>query len=296
MSQGTDDDANAVRVPGSLCVDLVSSAHARAYRLRIAVPRGTPPPGGWPALLVLDGDAYFGVMTDVMRNRGELAGEIIPFAVVAVGYPDAQPDAWHTRRVLDYTPAAVVQGAWVGATGGLDGFLDTLEHDVLPLLQQRLGIDRANSAIWGHSLGGLAVLAGVLSRPAMLRSWLAVSPAIWVAEADLLQRLSGLAARTAGLGPARRVHIAVGSEEEQLPRRLPPGSRLSPQELQAHVEQARMIGRARDWAARLGAVPGSPLALRLDVITDESHVSVAYAALRPALDLAFDLGDGRSAR
>ena len=288
IQDGEENAADDVRIPGSLCIDLVSSVNSRGYRLRIAVPRAAPPAAGWPALLVLDGDAYFGLMSDVMRNRGELAGEITPFVVVAIGYPDPQPDAWHTRRVLDFTPSACQSQLLVGHTGGLESFLDTLEKDVLPLLQQRLGIDRQSSAIWGHSLGGLAVLAALLSRPTLLRSWLAVSPAIWAAEADLEERLAGFSRHTKDLCLPRAVHIAVGADEEQLPRRLPPGSQHSREELQRLIAQARMVGRARDWAARLRTLPGHALTLRLDVIADESHVSVAYAALRPGLNLAFD--------
>lgn len=289
MKHPGDDEAELVRVPGSRRIDFVSSANGRAYRLHLSLPRRAPPPGGWPALLVLDGDAYFGFATDVMRNRGELAGEISAFVVVAIGYPDEDPEAWHTRRVLDDTPSAPAEGLLVGDTGGLEGFLDTIEHEVLPMLRRRFGVDLARSALWGHSLGGLAVLAALLSRPGLVRSYLAVSPALWVAEADLQQRLPTFPARIANLAEARRVHIAVGADEEQLPVHLRAAPGIDTDALRAQIAQARMVGRARDWADRLRSLHGTPLRLGLDVIAGEGHVSVAYAAMRPALDLAFGL-------
>lgn len=287
MKHPGDEEAELVRVPGSCRIDLVSSANGRAYRLHVALPRRAPPPGGWPALLVLDGDAYFGFATDVMRNRGELAGEISAFVVVAMGYPDDDPEAWHTRRVLDYTPCAPAEGVLVGDTGGLEGFLDTIEHDVLPMLKERFDVDVGRSALWGHSLGGLAVLAALLTRPGLVRSYLAVSPALWVAEADLLQRLQAFPGRMANLAEARRVHIAVGADEEQLPRHMLAADGVDAGRIRAQIARARMAGRARDWADRLRSLQDTPLGLALDVIAGESHVSVAYAALRPALDMAF---------
>jgi len=270
--------------PLSHRIDLVSAVNGRAYRLRVAEPLTPPPAGGWPVLLVLDGDAYFGLMTDAMRNRGCLGHEIDPPLVVAIGYPDDDPQAWHVRRQLDYTPEDPPAGTLApGPFGGLDGFLDTIETHILPLLAQRFVIDRDAVALFGHSLGGLAVLYGLCTRPRLARSWLAVSPALWCAPAALASAERMLPSR---LGAARpRVHIAVGGLEEEPPRWRPPGSVLTLDAAARQVAFARIRGRAQAFAHALRR--HASLTVRYDDLPGETHVSVPYAALRMAFDLAF---------
>jgi len=255
-------------LPRSVQRDLRSCG--RGYRLRISLPQTPPPPEGWPALLVLDGDAYFGLATDATRNRGDLAGEIEPCVVVAIGYPDEDVNAWHSRRVYDYTPAGTHSEALLGEQGGLDDFLRMLECRVMPLLAREFNVAPARSALWGHSLGGLAAVWALLTRPTLCRSYLAVSPALWVArEAIAAQKVTG---------SGKCLHIAVGALEE-----TPPPN--TGEVVIRQLREARMVSSAREFAQSLSAVES--LSLGYQELAGESHVSAPYAALREALDLAF---------
>jgi predicted alpha/beta superfamily hydrolase len=270
-------------------IDLTASGSALRYRLHVWQPPVPPPAGGFPVLWVLDGSGYHGLAVDMVRNRGVIGGEIEPAVVVSVGYPEDDIAVWMARRFDDFTPTDPPPGRGRPGLkhGGLDAYLDMIENDALPAVAARCAIDHQRMAIFGHSMGGLAVLYALFTRPAMLKSWLAISPAIHWNARELLSHESGFADALRAGGIAPRLYIGVG-ELEQAPRTtLPAGSHASVADINAAIAAERYVDDAAELAARLQALPGPPgYRVVHACLSGETHMSVPFAALGAALDLA----------
>ncbi|MEM7728487.1 MAG: alpha/beta hydrolase-fold protein [Pseudomonadota bacterium] len=265
-------------------IDLVASGTGRAYRLRIAQPTPPEPDGGRPVLFVLDGDAYFGLATDLCRNLGGLGREIDEPIVAAIGYPDEDPNAWHSKRALDYTPTAPApDNPMLGFTdpsdyGGLSGFLDMIEQDALPALE-RVGVVPSKLAVFGHSFGALAVMTALIERPALFGGLIAVSPTVYYNNDAMLDALDTLQARLEATDASPRVHVSVGALESTFdPNTLPPAMHEA---RKAWMVREAMVEKARRLADTLEGLPG--LASDFMVVPDETHVGAPYAALPHAL-------------
>ncbi|RYF78598.1 MAG: alpha/beta hydrolase, partial [Comamonadaceae bacterium] len=154
----------------------------RRYRVQLAVPKAPPPAAGHPLLVMLDGNAAFGALTDEMLAQMAASGR--PVAIAALGYQTEQAiDA--TARAYDYTPPVPGEHpTWDSEArqrrgGGADVFLDLIAQQVLPELRRRLPVDAARSTLWGHSYGGLLAVYALLTRPALFARYAAADPSLW---------------------------------------------------------------------------------------------------------------------
>src|SRR5690606_13631769 len=74
----------------------VAAPDGTAYEVMVAWPEGDPPPSGWPALYLLDGERHFASFSVAARGRpGTDPGVIVAIA-----------SGGRARRAMDYTPAA----------------------------------------------------------------------------------------------------------------------------------------------------------------------------------------------
>lgn len=290
------ESSDRVTTAASQVLDLTSERSGRRYRLLVAWPLVPAPASGYPVLFVLDGDGYFGLATDATRNRGSIGREIAPAVVVGISYPDEDPTAWHRRRALEFTPSLPGPGEWpdpestADGFGGLETFLDFLDREAKPAVAALGPVNLAATALFGHSLGGLAVVHALLTRPDSFRTFLTVSPALWWNARAVLGHEAAFASRVEAGEVSPRVLVAVGALEETPPATLPPDSRLTLEEVAHQVARSRMVASARELAARLGRAHGDGgYAVSYLEMAGESHITVPFAALRPALDLAFPL-------
>jgi len=181
------------------------------YRILVSAPSGPPPANGFPAIYVLDGDAWFGAATEIakMREHGKLA----PAVVVGVGYPQRLFfDA--IRRSFDFTPPGAVdadtQNSGI-ALGGADEFLTFLNDRLKPQIRAQHRIDPAAEILFGHSLGGLFVLHALFTAPESFDVYLAASPSILFGDRVVLKREAACLANPQRR--AARVLITVGEFE-----------------------------------------------------------------------------------
>jgi uncharacterized protein len=261
--------------PNTDCRDVIGR-NGRAYRLRLSWPFTPPPASGWPLLTILDGDAYFGVLTDATRNLAQIGAEVVDCAVLGIGYAKADPCAWHKLRALDLTPTRPGPNDFAGAGvdpagfGGLDPFLDMLAEIALPWACERLVINTAQKCLFGHSFGGLATLFARFSRPDLFARHIAISPALYWNGDAVLQ-----SARSTG----RPLYIGVGALEGVPIDRHDDTGEMRVARTRA-VLHADIVGKATLLANQL-VLLGDPV--RFDVFDKETHVGVPYAALAPAL-------------
>lgn len=179
------------------------------YRLFIARPRAAPPPGGWPILYMLDGNAAFDFLTpeDLARVPG--------LVVVGVGY-DTDRQFARELRTRDFTapdgpgdglrPDHVHEGR---IAGGAAIFHDRLTGPLRAAAEAGLAIDPGRRTLWGHSFGGLFTLYALLARPQGFARYAAISPSIWWDE-GLIRRVAQ-AAKPASLP----LLMALGDREKR---------------------------------------------------------------------------------
>ncbi|UOM35633.1 alpha/beta hydrolase [Acuticoccus sp. I52.16.1] len=279
----------AVTIPRAEMHDIVSDASGENYRIFIWRPRTPPPPEGYPVVTVLDGNAVFGLVSDIvgfaeLRPRPD---GIAPAVVVAIGYPVDTPLDF-VRRSFDLTPPADTMtlperpnGKPWPKVGGADAFLAFLETQVKPLVAARVPVDPRREVLMGHSFGGLFALHVLFTRPDAFDAYLAGSPSIWFNDGALAGEADALVA--SGRTVAARLYVAVGGDEQRMTP--PPDDTVDPAARKRWRRANRMVDNAREMAARLdGAVPGLDVAFQ--VFDGEDHGSVVPAFVSRALRYA----------
>jgi enterochelin esterase-like enzyme len=249
---------------------VANSDPSRAYRLLLSIPDTPPPPNGFPIIYLLDGNASFATMVEAVRQIGGSDGAqraVIAGISVATG-KRYDSDA----RKRDY------------AGSGADAFLDVLELQIKPFIEQRTRIDRSRQALFGHSLGGLFVLHALFTRPGSFQNYVAASPSIWWNDRAILveeQRLKPLP-------PGVSVLVTVGElEQNVLARELdtPAGA-----ERAKTLAQRRMVDASRELAQRLKALAPDARVEHVE-FAGETHGSVVPAAIMRAV--RFAIGETR---
>ncbi|WP_157956969.1 alpha/beta hydrolase [Salinicola aestuarinus] len=190
-----------------------AASGARDYLVQVSVPDAPPPPGGYPVLYVLDGNARFPLAVtgrDALTLRGPFDGTA-PWLIVGVGYPQTRRFDGDARSE-DYTPA-LPGGATTDARGrpigGARAFLDFLTRRLIPEIEHRYDVDDRRRALLGHSYGGLFALYAALTEPARFSDIIAISPSLWWGDGELYR----LAAPAGGDATNVRVLLGVGGLE-----------------------------------------------------------------------------------
>lgn len=300
-----------ITIAGSEAVDFTSSVNGREYRLLIARPAVPPPPQGYRVLYLLDGNRYFGSATEAVRSNF-VAPDVV---VVGIGYPET--DAFFARslkrhgapspfeaslaplalslmreRTFDMSLPVSAGHNFPGVpfdparSGGLDSFIATIEQDVMPLIEGKVPVNRVESALFGHSLGGLAVLHALFTRPALVSSYIAASPSIWWADRAIRAHLPSFAGRLADGAIKARLLVTMGADEST-PLRLPPGR--DPAEALALLRYADMVENGRALVEELQALaPGSGLNVAdYAIFPHQGHTISVWPALGRAVEFAF---------
>jgi uncharacterized protein len=313
-----------VSVPSSHRIKFTSSVNGESFALLIHVPLSPAPPGGYPVIYVLDGEQYFGTATDISIAIGNPQRTPV---VVAIGHgtlDDMSVVAHYAgRRPGDKTPLGladigiasnalrfhdltlpVAKGHrapdWTGLTpdnvGGVDEFLRVIETEIKPKVAAFVRVNRAEQAIFGHSIGGLAVLRALFTEPTAFRAFIISSASIWWDGRAVLAD-EGRFDRAVESGRAHPlVLITVGALEPDSP--APPRAFLDSlpadrrAEVVAYVKMASswggMVSGARDLSDRLEKLHGGP-EYKVDFVAfaGEDHASVSLAALSRGMNFAF---------
>lgn len=314
-----------VATPASQRIKFTSAINGESYTLFIRTPLTPAPPQGHPVLYVLDGDFWFGTAADIALSMGDPARWPVVVAIghgvfddmgVVARYAPRRPGdnssprhlgdismANNTLRFHDYTlPVAQSHRApdWTGLTpanvGGVDDFLQVIEKEIKPKVAELVRVDAANQALFGHSIGGSAVLRALFTEPNAFRTFIAASPAIWWDADAVLAGEKGFSELVEKGKAGPRVLLTVGSNEPESPN--PPQQFIDSlpadkaAELTAYVKMAShwsgMVSGARNLVGRLEKLKGTPT-YKVSFVTfeGESHASVVPAALSRGIQFAF---------
>jgi ferri-bacillibactin esterase len=307
-----------MQVPRAVRIDFCSEHNRRHYSLSVALPllKSQQAAGGSPVLYVLDGHWFFGSAVDIVRFNA-------PGVVVAgISYPD--DEAYIKRALEHYAPLpewtkelpefrAVValerscdltlpasdevlareslstSHPKAGHVGGLDAFLKVLETEIKPRVASVVRIDEENQTLFGHSLGGMAVVHALFNHPNTFRTFVASSPSIWWSERTVLSSEARFTQAVRAGTAAPRVLITGGSEEETPNPKAAARRGLKFETYVDHIRMARMIGNARELTERLKRLRGSG-DFEIEeyvVFPNEAHRTSAWPALARAVSFAF---------
>lgn len=245
----------------------VDSATGQSYDIMVFVPKGKPPPEGWPVLYLLDGEDTFAVAAVTARRLARVGARsgVDQGIVVGIG---AGPVA---RRVRDYTPPVAGYAIPAGLpangmeTGGSEAFLDLFADRIMPAVRKKWPVDSTRETLAGHSFGGLLVLHAFLSRPNLVDTAVAISPSLWFGDRLIDTEVDRIETGS----PPRRLLIAESDE-------TPPAA-MTASSPEATVR--RLQNRAPSLEAQFLPLPG------------QSHGTTFLAAIMPTLKFAFGRTD-----
>lgn len=300
-----------IAIASSRSIDITSSITRRAYRLLIAMPSMPAPPAGYRVLYLLDGNRYFGSAAEAVRSNFN-APDVI---VVGIGYPESA--AFVERSVAHYGELSALEASLPPAivsfmrertfdmtlpvpaghqfpgiatdpsrSGGIESFVATIEHDIMPLVDAMAPVDQRQSALFGHSLGGLAVLYALFTRPTLVRNFIAASPSIWWADRAIRQYIQPFALRVKHERIGPRVLVTMGADEST-PLRPPLGR--DPAEALALLRYADMVANGQALVGELQCVAESTGLEVADyaIFEHQGHGISVWPALGRAVEFAF---------
>lgn len=288
----------AVTLLGAEYFDFTSQITGREHRLFISVPTGDAPPEGFPVFYIFDGNGCFATVAEIMRSRAPADG-LRPVIVVGIGYATDDLMTAMVLRMKDLsTPASaewlatlpfVIPGLTVELTGGLDDFIRVVEEEIRPAIARLAPTNPSDQTVMGHSLGGLAVLRMLFTRPERYRTFVASSPSIWWSDQAILADEKSFCVRVAAGEASPRLLIEVGGREQTAePSALRHFKSMA--EAQASADFCGMVAKARALGQRLKAVKGSDgYVAETVVFTDEGHGSVLPAAISRGLQFALGI-------
>jgi predicted alpha/beta superfamily hydrolase len=281
--------ARAVTVPGAFQFDL--TCDGAVYRLFVSKPETPPPPGGYPVIYALDGNAHFLSLVASARSqsaRPDVTGTE-PGVIVAIGYP-IDGDIDFERRMLDFTPNVSPDrlGTLPGrrhwpATGGADALIRRIERHIKPEIEARIPIDHSRQSLFGHSLGGLFTLSLALTEPQLFSSYFASSPSLWFGQKHVFTLLDGAERQLQAIGRSLHITLSAGATEGARPA----GETKRSEEMVAWTRGNDMLGNLRNMRDRLATIPNDILTLHYHEFEGEHHGSASAVAISRAIAVAF---------
>lgn len=276
-----DHPMHPTQLPLSGWLDWEDPRSGHTWRVWLQMPEFPAPPEGYPALVVMDGNAIFPLAAQWARLQQTrpvyVRGE--PCVIIGIGHPG---DAlFHSdSRKRDFTPPAPDVKP---PEGGADVLLDFLQNVLLADWMARIPLNPQRLGLYGHSLSGLFVLHALFTRPTLFTDYYAVSPSIWWHDAWLLQEQARFVASQPdhyrqGADQRANVFLYAGSLEEpsgERPANAPPTG-------QRHTVRLQ-ITRAREMAQQLQALQWPQLQSSFHLWPDLTHGDTMMPSLMQAV-------------
>ncbi|HGI8302875.1 TPA: alpha/beta hydrolase [Neisseria meningitidis] len=167
-------------LPQAFETEIKSTCTGRIYRIQTAT-LGEMPSEGYPVLFVLDGEAFFPSLFNIMQSLmpNPVTRSNAPCLIVGIGYAGGGVRDL-AQRAADYTPplgdnATADERQQFGQADRFAAFIDS---ELTAFLESKYRLDKNEIAVFGHSFGALFGLYSLLSHRRFRRHWL-VSPSIW---------------------------------------------------------------------------------------------------------------------
>lgn len=268
--------SSEIRLFRSQYFHLKSGLNGRVYRIMIAVPKSPAPTASAPTLYVLDGGQYFETAATAAA-RYAYDGEIVSPVVVGIGYATDNVPEILAERAFDLTPSLAIDPNLKGRFGGGPTFGQVLETEIVPFVRSRFPPDLQRQAIWGHSYGGLFVMANLLTNPTQFSHYILSSPSIFWNDREVLKSQDSFASLLA-TRPIQVSVLVTSAGDEQYRGNDP--ARLS-------ADRFRMVDNASDFAKWLDNLKLPSVKVQRVIFEDEGHGSAAPVSVNRAIRFAF---------
>lgn len=266
----------AATMPQAKQILLPSKQTGRTYRIQtLAV--GEAPAQGYQIVFVLDGEMMFPTASTAAYTYFNHARDngAKPLLVVGIGYDNGQlldiP-----MRSLDYTPPMLAKGKIAPSLppkGEADLFLNMIEQELLPQLQQTYRIHAQKSAILGHSYGGVLALYALMQRPEMFSHYIVSSPSMWWNEGSLQHLPDSYFKPLLQNKQLKKVRLSVGEYEQA------PSPHVDANGERAQIlAQKQMVNKIEDMGARLQGLQAVHLQLQQARYAGETHTGAMFRA------------------
>jgi predicted alpha/beta superfamily hydrolase len=259
----------AYSYPGSEVRSIHAESNNKDYELYIQLPGSYKQSSkSYPLVLVNDSRFAFPTASGAIQLMG---GQVIQEAIL-VGISYSKGDDIGVSRTRDYTPTfspLEKNGHSTTsrlASGHAKEYVEFIEKQVMPLLENNYRIDAKQKIFVGHSFGGLLGTYILFKKPELFTHYIIGSPSLWYDQRVIFKLEDAYAKSTKKL-PAF-VAMFVGSLETT---RNPMVEDLLKLEKQM---------RARNYEG---------LTLQVDVLNDENHESVFAGLLSRGLRAAIPL-------
>lgn len=243
-------------IVGSEVRNVPDPSSGREYQVFVSVPPSyaDEPARRYPVLYVTDADYAFPLVRAISRRLNVEGPVVEEFILVGLSY--ALGDKSMTSRRRDYTPTAPPDPAEGDRHGGADAYIAYLRDQVIPFVAGHYRSDEDRRILLGHSYGALLATQVLLSDPAMFSGYVLGSPSFWYDE-NVMDTFERKYAKDHDDLDAS-VYMYVGEYEQP-----------------SFGKRYDMVGDARRMEASLRARRYPSLRVRLDVLDDEDHMSVA---------------------
>lgn len=230
----------------------------REYQVFVSVPPSyaKEPARRYPVLYVTDADYAFPLIRAIARRLNVEGPAVEEFILVGLSY--ALGDEGMTSRRRDYTPTSPRIGSPAGGDlhGKGDAYAAYLRDQVIPSVASRYRSDEDRRMLLGHSYGALLATQILFSEPTLFSGYVLGSPSFWYDQNVMGDFEQKYAETHEDLDAS--VYMYVGEYEAP-----------------AFGKRYDMVSDARRMQASLRSRNYPSLRLKLDVLDDEDHLSVA---------------------
>ncbi|WP_096087654.1 alpha/beta hydrolase [Agaribacterium haliotis] len=174
--------AGAVELTHSQSLSITSSDTGLEYDLLVRFPADySTSTRNYPLVLLSDSDFSFPAVTAVSALMG--GRDIESFIAVAVSY--SKGHSAQLSRTRDYTPTYAPDESGAHSleaqkhSGRAKAYMNFIEKDVFPALEQLYRVDTKKRIYVGHSFGALLGTAMLFERPQLFTSYILGSPSLW---------------------------------------------------------------------------------------------------------------------
>ncbi|WP_226647878.1 alpha/beta hydrolase [Microbulbifer variabilis] len=199
---------------GILSYNFHSDLLGRGFVIDVLLPLSYNPEDNkrYPVVYMTDGFMHFPMVApnliqeQIPDDRGK--AKLPPVILVGISHPiDSNNFA---LRLTDFTPVpGEVSGTFLG--GGANDFLEFLENELKPFINNSFMGNEHDETLIGHSLGGLLALYTLFNHTDNFDRYVIGSPSIWWANKQIMESELAYAERRTDL--PKSVYMYIGGEE-----------------------------------------------------------------------------------
>lgn len=163
-----------LNIENSESYSISSSYTGNKYNLQILYPTNYDSTIAYQTIYLLDGDWFFNELAEVVKSK--YASDII---LIGIGYKNKN------KRETDYSYPS---DDFLSNSGGGKNYLQFINNELMPFVENDLSIKSSETTLCGHSLGGYFALYQLLQQdyPSPFDNIVAASPSLFWSEAYIL--------------------------------------------------------------------------------------------------------------